>query len=325
MRRSLSCSFVVLACAFVWAAAPVLLPLALLVDLGIRRRFVLARTYVMVMVALICESVGVAVALTLELALALGVDRQRVLARSFQIQCLWVAALARSAFAIFSVRLEVEGAEAIGDGPLLVFMRHASTADALLPGLLISGPRGIVLRYVLKHELLWDPCLDLVGNQLENYFVQRGVGSEQEIEGVARLADNLGREGVLIYPEGTRFGLRKRARILEKLEAAGDERGVAQVRALTHVLPPRHGGPLALLERGRGVDVLFCAHTGLEGTVSFASLLRGQLIGTVIRVRFWRVPAREIPEGRDDRIVWLHGQWEQVNGFVAAQDSGDGS
>ena len=318
VRRSLSVSLVVVGCAFVWAAGPVLLPLALLGDLVLRRRLVLTRIYAMLVVALTCESVGVFAALTLALALALGLPRRRVLAGSFKIQCVWIAALARAAFMIFQIRVEVEGAETIGDGPVLVFMRHASTADTLLPGLLISGPRGLVLRYVLKHELLWDPCLDIVGNQLGCYFVRRGVGDESELEGVARLADDLGSEGVLIYPEGTRFSRRKRARILERLDAAGDEQGLARARRLTHVLPPRHGGPLALIERSRGADVLFCTHTGTEGAASFSTLIGGDLIGAVIRVRFWRVPARAIPEDREARIAWLHAQWEEVNAFVAA-------
>ena len=29
------------------------------------------------------------------------------------------------------------------------------------------------LRYVLKRELLWDPCLDIVGQRVPNIFVDR--------------------------------------------------------------------------------------------------------------------------------------------------------
>ena len=70
-------------------------------------------------------------------------------------------------------------------------------------------------------------------------------------------------ESVLIFPEGTRFSPEKRRRALEKLasedpslaEAAGD---------LTHVLPPKPGGVLALFDALPGVDCVVLAHSGLE-------------------------------------------------------------
>lgn len=54
-------------------------------------------------------------------------------------------------------QLEVEGVNALQPGPLVVLMRHASLADTLLPAVVIAS-HGIRLRYVLKRELLWDPC-----------------------------------------------------------------------------------------------------------------------------------------------------------------------
>ncbi|MDC0708578.1 hypothetical protein POL68_08865 [Stigmatella sp. ncwal1] len=44
------------------------------------------------------------------------------------------------------------------------------------------------LKYVLKRELLWDPCLDVVGRRLPNVFVERsGDRGKAEIEAVATL------------------------------------------------------------------------------------------------------------------------------------------
>ena len=62
-------------------------------------------------------------------------------------------------------------------------------------------PFGVRLRYVLKKELLFDPCLDIVGNRLPNYFVDRGgQDSERARRGVAELVRDLGPdEGALIY------------------------------------------------------------------------------------------------------------------------------
>jgi 1-acyl-sn-glycerol-3-phosphate acyltransferase len=61
--------------------------------------------------------------------------------------------------------------------------------------------------------------LDIVGNRLANCFVRRNSGdSDREIAAVQRLMEDLGpNDGVLIYPEGTRFTEAKRRRILDHL------------------------------------------------------------------------------------------------------------
>ena len=47
-------------------------------------------------------------------------------------------------------------------------------------------PHQVRLRYVLKRELLLDPCLDIVGNRLPNCFVARsGADAQADIDKVA--------------------------------------------------------------------------------------------------------------------------------------------
>ena len=41
--------------------------------------------------------------------------------------------------------------------------------------MIVAREARIRLRYVLKHELRWDPCLDIVGWRLPNAFVRRGA------------------------------------------------------------------------------------------------------------------------------------------------------
>ena len=82
---------------------------------------------------------------------------------------------------IFGITIEVEGTDELRDGPIIVFLRHSSVADTLLPAVFIANPNGLKLRYVLKHELLWDPCLDIVGNRLPNSFVRRGSGDSYRV------------------------------------------------------------------------------------------------------------------------------------------------
>ena len=72
---------------------------------------------------------------------------------------------------------EADGAR----GPYLLLVRHASSGDALLASSLVSAPNRMQLRCVLKRELLWDPCLDIVGNWLPNVFAERDAPDSSRI------------------------------------------------------------------------------------------------------------------------------------------------
>jgi 1-acyl-sn-glycerol-3-phosphate acyltransferase len=91
-------------------------------------------------------------------------------------------------------------------------MRHASILDTLLPSVYVRGLTQWRVRYILKQELLLDPCLDIVGNALPNYFVDRTGHRQREFEGIRALVKDLGDDGVLVYPEGTRFSEEKLVR-----------------------------------------------------------------------------------------------------------------
>jgi 1-acyl-sn-glycerol-3-phosphate acyltransferase len=134
---------------------------------------------------------------------------------------------------------------------------------------------------------------------------------------VRRLADQLAPdEGVFIYPEGTRFTPERRRRVLDRIRRQGGADLVARAERLRHVLPPRLGGTLALLDAETGADVVVCVHFGFDGIRSFKDLLGGGLIDRTIEVEFWRVPAALVPKGRDDQIDWLFEQWSRVDEWV---------
>ena len=197
-------------------------------------------------------------------------------------------------------------------------MRHTSIIDNLLPGVLISRPFGLKLRYVLKRELLSDPALDIAGNRLPNYFVDRSVGGDAEVAAVGALGMGLaGDEGVLIYPEGTRFTAERRERALARLEGQPDL--LERARQLRNVLPPRPRGPLALLDAEPPADVVVVAHSGLDGFSHISNILDGGLVGSTIRVRFERFPIGDIPTAVADRVAWLYDRWEAVDGWIGAQ------
>ena len=130
---------------------------------------------------------------------------------------------------------------------------------------------------------------------------------------------------MLIYPEGTRFTEAKRARVLDRLRENGPAELARRAERLQRVLPPRPGGPLALIDRAPGADVVFCAHAGFEGAGSFGSLWRGSVVGQIVRVRFWRVPASEIPSDPEARLDWLFDQWEAIDTWLAEIANADGA
>lgn len=300
---------------------PVTLVVAAVADLVRGGPWLVLRCAAYLTLYLVSEVIGVLSAFALWLASGVwaGAPRAPYLRRNTALQSAWATVLYRGAERIFAFRTVVEGADVIPPGPILVFIRHVSQADTLLPVVYVTRRHGIALRFVLKRELLWDPCLDVVGHRLPNVFVERGSSeSAREIAAVQRLVDDLGpHDGVAIYPEGTRFTPSKRTRILAKLATHAAPDLLARATRLTRVLPPHLGGPLGLLECNRGADVVLCGHTGLEAAGSPSDLIGGALVGATVRVRFWRVPYAEIPTERNARVSWLYDQWQRLDDWLS--------
>jgi len=302
------------------AATPLWLAAAAVVDLWRGKGAIAIRCAAMLTVYLSCEVIGILAAGGLWLWKRLfRVDPERWLDVHFRLEAWWGATLFRAVVTIFGLRVIVRDRARLGRGPYLLLVRHASAGDTLLASALVSRPFGMRLRYVLKRELLWDPSLDLVGHRIPNAFIDRaGDEAGAEARRVQELARGLGLgDGVLIYPEGTRFSEAKRQRLLERLRERGDVKLLEYARSLSHVLPPRPGGTLALLDAAPSVDVVICAHTGFEGTASLRDVWNGALLRREVTVEFRRVPRAEVPTGRADRIAWLQDEWRRVASFVA--------
>jgi len=304
-----------------------LLPLTMLLALtadGIRRtgRLVTVRCALGLTLYFVCEAVGIVASCALWVANGLwpGATADRVVTWNLCLQRLWARSLFTGATHLFSMHTEVTGVDSVRRGPLFLFSRHASTLDSLLPAVFASDPHRLRLGHVMKRELLWDPCLDIVGQRTRNAFIRRGSGArEKEIALLRQLAVSVGeRDGVLLFPEGTRFSAAKRERALAHLADTHQVARLARAQRLHHVLLARRGGALALLESRPDVDVVFLAHVGFEGTANLKDIWRGKLIGRTIRLFFWRAPNTEIPPTAEGRVEWLDAQWERVDAWVAA-------
>ena len=320
-RRAVSVSAVYLGFWGLIVTAPFWILLTFCIDLASGFRTTTLRTGLFLTVYLGCEAVGVAASFYFWVANAIGsndaVKAETYYRRHLALQRWWAGTLLQVAIRLFRLKIRAAGCEAL-DRPMILMIRHASIADALLANEFIGVPHGIHLRYVMKRELLVDPCLDIVGHRLPNYFVDRDSDDPSgRLDGMVKLLAGLREnEGVLIYPEGTRFTKEKRDRVIERFLDKGKLEMAARARALQNTLPPRLGGSLALLEANPGLDVVFCAHTGFETAGKPSDLLDGSMLDREIAVRFWRVPVGEIPIDPVARSAWLFDHWQKVDDWI---------
>lgn len=314
-RRVVTVPGLVLLCLVDLALLPLLLLGALVMDLARRRRFAGVRFQLAVAFALSIHVVGLVLLLRAWIAgMLAGPARERDL--DVWSEDWWATATWHTAVRLYGMRVVVEGEDALDGGPLVLMSRHASLLDILLP-IVVAARHDLALRYVVKRELLWDPCIDLVGHRIATAFVRRqGRGHEVDVAAVESLARDLGpRDAVVIFPEGTRFSEAKRTRALAAL-AGRDEAAFANAQRLQNLLPPHPAGPLHLLDRAPRADVVFCAHTGLEGANHLRDLVAGSLIGSTVRVHYWRVKAHEIPPDATARLQWLRQWWERLDAWI---------
>lgn len=218
---------------------------------------------------------------------------------------------------LFGLTFEVEGLEHAAPGPVLIFMRHASIIDNTLPDAILGHAHGLGLRFVIKRELEMLPTIDIGGRWVPTNFVRRGsTDSSGEVARLRTLAHDLGPgEGILVYPEGTRHTDEKLVRA-KALIAERQPKVAPLADRLHHVLPPRLGGPLALLEEAANADVVFCGHVGFDGFETIKEIWSGDLVGTTIRMKLWRHPASAVPRDEDERTRWLYDRWQELDDWV---------
>ncbi len=298
-------------------ATPITLPSAFLLDLVTgRRRFPAVRLVLMGLVYVWCELIGL-FALAASWLTTVGSPARRA-EQAFSIQQWWANAVLSAIERLFGVTIDATGTEHLGL-PFVLIARHSSIVDNLLPARLISRQSGAHIRYVMKRELLVDPCLDVAGNRLPNLFVDRSEGaSTAGMIALRELAATMSdREAVLIYPEGTRFTPQRHEVALQRLRRGGGRLAELGSR-LRSVLPPKPAGVHALLS-GTGADVVVMAHHGLDGLTKVKDILRGGLTGALVSVRFWRIPRREIPNDKSDQAEWLYRIWSEIDEWVTAK------
>lgn len=314
-RRSVSIPSLVVVAVVLTLGTPVWLPVAVVVDaVRLRRRMPLARLLAFGVCWSWLEVLGVLRAASLWIRRRSGDDDAH-----YALMGWWAGALMRALSMTTGIRPRVEGADALFGGQAVVLARHASLADSLLSAWAIRTEAGLYPRYVLKRELLADPCLDIVGLRVPNHFLDRAAAdTDAELDALSDLATGIG-PGIVgvIFPEGTRSNDDKRTRALARIAASDPERA-RRLAALRRLLPPRPAGSAALLAGAPDADVVLAWHTGFDGLDSFAGIV-DRLAAPLPPVRFVtrRVPRAEVPEG-DAFAPWLDGQWLRLDAEVDA-------
>lgn len=319
VRRPLTVGGVVIAAVLLLVGIPVWVPIVVVADLvRARWRLPLLRLMSFALCWTWLELAGVAVAMLLWLGGQSGNLRAH-----FALQRWWARNLITALRFTTGMRIQVNGAGHAHGGPFIALCRHASLADSLVSAWVFSTLGGLRPRYVLKKELSLDPCLDIVGRRLPNWFVDRGSTQiAREMEGIEQMAQGLGEgEIAVIFPEGTRTSPSKRVRELERLRSRAPERA-ERLASLVHLLPPKPAGTSALLAAVPEADVLTMWHTGFDGLDTFGGILdalRHRPIRACIVIEVHH--RRDIPAG-EGFVRWLDEQWARMDKAVSVELSG---
>ena len=138
------------------------------------------------------------------------------------------------------------------------------------------------------------------------------------IEEIRRLAAGLGPTGALvIFPEGGNFTPSRWRRGVRRLVDAQRYSEAARASRMRNLLPPRSGGAFAAIDAAPTADVIFVAHTGLDDLITVGDVWRALPMEQLIRARWWRVPAADVPREREAVMRWLYDWWELIDAWIA--------
>ncbi len=318
MRRPITVMAVVIGALLLTVLLPIWIVFSVVLDLvGRKWRLPTFRLMCFAWLWLWLETLGI---LGAELLWLTGQARNQ--RANYALQRWWAKQLIGSLRLSCGLKIEVEGAENLSAGPLICLGRHASLGDALVSAWIFGSLAKRFPRYVMKKELLFDPCLDVVGQRIPNYFVDRGSAAvRQELTGIRTMAANMGeRDVAVIFPEGTRTNDEKRVGLVARLERRAPDRH-AKLIGLQRLLPPRSAGASVLLEEIPNGDVVVMWHVGFDGLDTFGGVRRRiASANPSAKVVLEYHQRASIPEG-DGFEAWLDDRWLEIDAKVVAADA----
>jgi 1-acyl-sn-glycerol-3-phosphate acyltransferase len=314
-RRFASISGLFIAAVLLLVLLPIWIPVSIVIDLVRRRvRLPIARLLLFALGWAWLELACVTIAFGLWLT---GQSKNQEI--HFRLQTWWAANVLGVLRAATGIRVAAENVDQLWPGPAVLLCRHASLADSLVSAWVVTSLAGMHPRYVLKRELLVDPCLDIVGNRLPNCFLDRDApDSQAELDALTRLSTDMGHQDIaVIFPEGTRASPAKRERAMQRLNERDPVRA-ERVRSLQHLLPPRPAGSAALIAGTPEADVVVGWHVGFDGLDTFGGILRHLAHKPMpVRFRARRIARADVPSGAAF-TKWLDAVWLQADRDVHA-------
>ncbi|WP_081788682.1 lysophospholipid acyltransferase family protein [Candidatus Blastococcus massiliensis] len=311
------------------ALLPLLVVVAGIVSVWLPGRWRALRllAFALVYLALQVAAMGAAAVLWVLSGFGRRLRTPRFQAAHYTVLRLVLDALMRTAQRLFALRLVTDGESwsPLDDGvpgstnAMVVLSRHAGPGDSLLlVHTLMNRDHLRRPRVVLKDVLQLDPVIDVHLNRLPNHFVSSGPGAGERSEAaIADLARGLGEEdALLIFPEGANFTPARRTRAIQRLRDRGHAAAVDRAEAMQRVLPPRPGGVAAALTAAPHADVVFVAHTGLEHLSTVRDIWRGLPMDKTLHLRWWSVPAADVPREEPQLTAWLFGWWKTIDDWI---------
>ncbi|MPZ87614.1 MAG: 1-acyl-sn-glycerol-3-phosphate acyltransferase [Nitriliruptorales bacterium] len=285
----------------------------------------------LLVVYLVCQCLGIIASFALWVASGFGVrmHTSRMRAAHYRLLFWFVAGVYQLGVKGLKLSIDLEQVDEHdlrpqdSQRPLLVFCRHAGPGDSFMLVHEVVVRLGRRPRIVLKDALQYDPCIDIVLNRLPNRFVspQRSPGAAGDLamQAINELAEDMDAcDALLIFPEGANFTQRRRLSAIERLRSLGHHDQADLAERMTYVLAPQPGGALASIAATPHTDILFVAHTGLEGLRTIGDLWRGLPMERPVRAGWWLEPEEDVPDGREARVRWLYARWEEIDRWIAA-------
>ncbi len=245
------------------------------------------------------------------------VGRSKDSRANYALQKLWTRGVVGALSLTVGLRINVEGAEDLGGGPFIALCRHVSLADSIMSAWVFATQSRLRPRYVLKKELKLDPCLDVVGHRLPNYFLDRkSANVASELQGIEAMATGLAMNDIaVIFPEGTRANDTKRVRILERLQTRSPERA-ARLKDLRYLMAPKTAGVTALLAAVPHAKVITMWHVGFDGMDTFKGIVQHLSKSAVhVHVKVQEHQRATVATG-EAFIAWLDSQWIAMDNSV---------
>lgn len=321
VRRPLSMLMLLVGSLSSIVLGPILFVIALLIDLitrtpGKRR----ARTVALISLLFVVDLLGRVLVFGAWLLSPFGMrmNHPRNQARYAGIMTWWTTALLGTISRIVPLPIDTSQLDdSLLGGNAIVVGRHQSLLDAVLPAMLF-GNRGLRVLYTLKEDLRWEPNIDIVGHRMGHVFVNRSPKDlDAELDPIRALAARLDDQSVgVIFPEGTFFNEKRKARAIRSLEKRDPERA-ARAQRMQYLLPPRPAGTLAMFEGAPDADVIVLGHAGFEAFSSIKQILAnvGGEHGVVVRA--WRFARNTIPTDPSAQIDWLYERWSEMDDWIS--------